>query len=70
MGVPAVTGVGIGDDERPKVDDRCRLALFFGHPHAREVLVLVGGEKCPHQSGGLVRYLVERIAGEVGTGIL
>jgi len=45
--VTTVSGVGVGDDERPEVDDRCRLALFFGHSCAREVLVLVGGEKCP-----------------------
>ena len=70
MRVATVTGVGVGDDERPKVDDRCRLALFFGHPRAREVLVLVGGEKRPHQSGGLVGHLAERIAGQVGTRIL
>ncbi len=70
MRVAAVTGVGVGDDERPKVDDRCCLALFFGHARACEVLVLVGGEKRAHQSGGLVWHLAERIAGQIGTGIL
>ncbi len=57
MSVSTVTGVGVGDDERPIVDGRCRLALFLGHPHAGEVLVLVGGEKCSHQSGGFVWHL-------------
>ena len=70
MRVSAVTGVGVGDDERAIVDGRCRLALFLGHPHAREVLVLVGSEKRPHQSGGLVGHLAERIAGQVRTRIL
>jgi hypothetical protein len=55
--VAAVTSVGVGDDERAKVDDRRGFALLFGHAHAREVLVLVGGEKRAHQSGGLVRDL-------------
>ncbi len=70
MRIPAVAGVGVGDDEGPKIDDRCRLALFFGHPRAREVLVLVGREKCPHQPGGLVGHLVERVTGQVRTWIL
>ena len=54
----------------PIVDGRRRLALFFGHARAREVLVLVGGEKCAHQSGGLVGHLAERIAGQVRARIL
>ena len=44
MRVSTVTGIGVGDDERAIVDGRCRLALFLGHPHAGEVLVLVGSE--------------------------
>ena len=61
--VSAVTGVSVGDDERPEVDGWRRVALFFGHSGAYEVLILVGGEKRAHQSGGLVGHLAERIAG-------
>jgi len=61
--VSAVTGVSVGDDERPEVDGWRRVALFFGHSGAYEVLILVGGEKRAHHSGGLVGHLAERIAG-------
>ena len=53
MRVAAVAGVGVGDDEGPIVDDRRRLALFLGHPRAREVLVLVGGQQRADQSARL-----------------
>ncbi len=62
MRVSAVTGVGVGNDERPEVDDGRGLALFFGHARARKVLVLVGGEKSAHQSGSFVWHLAEWIA--------
>src|SRR5208282_1265797 len=70
MRVPTVPCIGVGDDERSKVDDRCRRALFFGHARAREVLVLVGGEKCAHQSRGLIWNLAERITGQIRPRIL
>ena len=68
--VATVAGVGVGNDEGPIVDDRGRLALFFAHPHAPKVLVLVGCEKCPHQPGCFVWHLTEGVARQVRTRIL
>ena len=70
MWISAVAGVGVGDDERAVVHRRGRGALFLGHLQPQELLVTVGGEQGPHQAGGLVGHLAERIAREVGAGIL
>ena len=67
--VAAVAGVGVGDDEGAVVDDRRRLALLVGHPRAREVLVLVGGQQRADDRRRFVRHLAERIAREVRTRI-
>ena len=68
--VAAVAGVGVGDDERPVVDGRRRGALRLAHAQALEVLVAVGGEQRPHQRRRLVGHLRERVAREVGPGVL
>ena len=68
--ISAVAGVGVGDDERPEVDGRRRRALLVGHAQAQVLLVAVGGEQCAHQPRGLVGYLAQRIACEVGTRVL
>ena len=68
--ISAVAGVGVGDDERPEVDGRGCSALRLAHPQAQVLLVAVGGEKGADQAGGLVRYLAQGIAGEIGPGIL
>ena len=46
------------------------LALLLGHPRAQELLVAVGGEQRAHERRGLVGHLAERIAREVGPGVL
>ena len=68
--ISTVAGVGVGDDERPVVDRGRGRPLLFGHLQPQEVLVAVGGEQGPHQAGGLVGHLAQRIAGEVGAGVL
>ena len=65
-----MAGVGVGDDERPVVDRGRRGALLVGHLQAQVLLIAVGGEQCAHQPGGLVGHLAQRIAGQVGPGIL
>ena len=68
--VTAVTRVGVRDDERAEVDLRRRSTLLLVHLGAGEVLVLVGGQERPDQAGRLIGDLAERVAREVGTGIL
>ncbi len=68
--VAAVAGVGVGDDERPVVDRRCSFALLVAHPQAQVLLVAVGGQQGADQAGGLVGHLAQRIAGQVGPGVL
>src|ERR1035438_8753026 len=70
MRVATMAGVRVGDNERPKIDRGSRLALLLGHPHPREVLILVGREKRAYQSGSFIRHLAERVAGQVRTWIL
>ncbi len=70
MRIAAVAGVGVGDDERPVVDGRGRGALLVAHPGPQVLLIAVGGEQRPDQPGGLVGNLAQRVAGEVGAGIL
>ena len=70
MGVTAVPGVGIGDDQRPEVDLRRGLALVLGHTCAGEALVAIGGEQGPDNAGGLVGNLREGVARQVRSGVL
>ena len=70
MCVTAMARVGVGDDERAKVDVRRCPALLLVHLGAREVLVPVGREERANQAGRLVRYLAQRVAREVRTGVL
>ena len=69
MRVSAVAGVGVGDDERTKIDSGRRLALLFGHAGARKMLIAVRGQQRPHQHGRFVGHLAQRIARQVWTGI-
>ena len=68
--VTAVAGVGVGDDERPVVILRRRGALPFAHLQPQVLLIAVGGQQGAHQHRGVVGHLAQRIAGEVGPGIL
>ena len=70
VGVAAVARVGIGDDEGPEVHLGRDLALLLGHAGAGVELVLVRGEQGADDRRRLVGHLGERIAGEVGTGVL
>ena len=68
--VTAMPGVGVGDDERPEVDGGGGGALLFGHVQALVMLVAVGGEQRAHKHRGVVGHLAQRVAGEVGAGVL
>ena len=68
--VTPVTRVGVRDDEWAEVDLRRRSTLLLVHLDACEMLVLVGGQERPNQAGRLIGNLAERVAREVGTGIL
>src|SRR6185437_4303597 len=70
VGVAAVPGVGIGDDERPEVGFRRGRPLGQRHPRAGETLVAVRREQRAHDRRGLLRHLGERIAGQVRAGVL
>ncbi len=70
MRITAVACVGVGDDERPIVVGRRRLALIFGHPLPQVLLVAVGGQQRAHQARGLLGHLAERVTREVGSRIL
>ena len=70
MRITAMAGVGVGDDERPVVNRRRGGPLLVCHLHPQELLVAVGGEQRPHQSGRLVGNLAQRVAGEIGARIL
>ena len=70
VGITAVAGVGVGDDERAVVVGRGRRALLVGHAQPQVLLIAVGGQQGAHQSGGLVGHLAQRIAGQVGSRIL
>ena len=70
VGITAVAGVGVGDDERTVVVCRGRGALLVGHAEPQVLLIAVRGQKGAHQPGGLVGHLAQGIAGQVGTRIL
>ena len=67
--VATVSGVGVGDDERPVVDRVGRgLELLGRHARAQVGLVLVGGQQRANDRRGLVGNLGERVAREVSAG--
>ena len=66
MGVSAVAGVGVRNDERAVVDQGRGLALLFGHAGAGKMLVPIGGEQHAHQRGRFVGHLTQRVARQVG----
>ncbi len=70
MGIAAVAGVGVGDDEWAVVVGRGRGALRLAHPQAQILLVAVGGEQRAHQRRRLIRHLAQGIAREIGPRIL
>src|SRR6478672_11912931 len=65
--IAAVTGVGVGDDERPKIPSvRCG-ALRLSHPRTQILLVAIRREQGAHERRCFVGHLAERIAGEIGS---
>ena len=68
--VTTVARVGVGDDERTEVDFRRRPSLLVGHARPRVVLVPVGGQQGANEHRGLVRHLAQRVARQIGAGIL
>ena len=70
VGVAAVAGVGVGDDERGVVHLGGPVALGGGHAGPQEPLVAVGGEQGPHHGRGLVGHPAQGVAGQVGAGVL
>src|ERR1700733_7902873 len=68
--IATVTRVGVGDDERPEVVLPGRGALLLSHVQALVLLVAVGGQQCPDQYRGIVGYLAQRVAGQVGSRVL
>ena len=70
MRVAAVAGVRVGDDERPEVHLGRGPALLLGHPRAGVELVPVGREQGADDRRRLVRHLAQRVAREVGPGVL
>jgi hypothetical protein len=70
VGVPAVPGVGVGDDEGPVVHDGSGRALLLAHARAGEVLVPVRGQERTHDGCGLVGHLAQGVARQVRPRIL
>ncbi len=68
--VAAVSGVGVGDDERPIVDLGRGSTLRLAQARAGEALVPVRHEQGAHNRRGLVGHLGERVAGQVGSRVL
>ena len=68
--IPAVTGVGVGDDEGPVVVGRRRGSLRVVHAQPQVLLIAVGGQQRPHQACGLVGHLAQRVTREIGSRIL
>ena len=67
MRVATVSGVGVGDDERPVVDRRGRgFELLGRHARAQIGLVPIGGQQRTDDRCGLIGNLGERVAREVG----
>ena len=65
-----MAGVGVGDDGRRVVHLGRVGSLGRRHARAGEALVAVSGQQGTHDAGGLVGNHAERVAGEVGAGIL
>ena len=70
VGIAAVSGIGVGDDEGPVVHRRGGGPLLVGHLQAQVLLIAVGGQQGTHQAGCLVGHLAERITGQVRAWIL
>ena len=70
VGVAAVAGIGVGDDEGAEVDLRRVPALLLAHAGTRVVLVAVGREERADDRRRLVRHLAERVAGQVRPRVL
>jgi hypothetical protein len=68
--IAAVAGIGVGDDERAVIVGGLLPALLLRHPRAQVLLVAIGGEQGAHDDRGLVRHLAQRVAREVGPGVL
>ncbi len=69
MGITAMTGVGVGDDEGSIINLRCARPLFFTHAQALKILVAVGGDQRPDQRCGLFGDLAQGVAGQVWAGV-
>ena len=65
-----MAGVGVGDDGRRVVHLGHLGPLGRRHARAGEALVAISGQQGTHDAGGLVGNHAERVAGEVGAGIL
>ncbi len=70
VGVTAVAGVGVGDDERAEVHLGGGGALGLAHVGAHVGLVPVRCEQRADDGRGLVRHLAQRVRGEVGPRVL
>ncbi len=68
--IAAVAGVGVGDDERPKIPSVRRGALRLSHPRTQILLVAIRREQGAHERRCFVGHLAERIAGEIGSRVL
>ena len=66
VGVAAVAGVGIGDDERAVVVNLRGGPLLRAHALQPELLVLVGCQQGTHENRGLIGDLAQRVTREVG----
>lgn len=65
LGVAAVPGIRIGDDEGAVIDFRGALALLFTHARPGKILVLIRHQQRPYDHLGLVRHLAQGIAGQI-----
>ena len=70
VGISAVSGVRVGDDEWSVVVFRRGCALLGGHLQSQVLLVAVGGQQRADDAGRFLGHLAERIAGQVGSRIL
>ena len=68
--IPAVSRIGIGDDEWSIVDFRSGCPSFRRHTRTVEELILIGGEQGAHDRCCLVGHLAQRIAGQIGARVL
>src|SRR6516162_7303402 len=68
--ISAMTGVGIGDDERPIIQFGGGGPLFRLHARARKKLVPVRRYESADDTCSLVGHLAERVAGEIRARVL